>query len=92
MAGNGDIVKGAVALKGVSIPMFNAKGMRMERSNGEIVTPYYFAYEDLLEDWTKMADSTDSANTLSSTKPKVFPIHCTLSHSQSFSIHIIFAL
>lgn len=44
-------------MKHLAIPMFSAQGMAMERRNGEIITPYYFAYEDLLEDWNTMAES-----------------------------------
>jgi hypothetical protein len=42
-------------LRDISIPMFTAKGMTLKRSTGEVITPYYFAYEDLREDWIKMA-------------------------------------
>ena len=41
-------------LKDISIPMFTAKGLVLERSSGELITPYYFAYEDLREDWIRM--------------------------------------
>lgn len=36
VAGKGDARKGVAALKGVSIPMFAAKGMGLQRSNGEV--------------------------------------------------------
>lgn len=42
------------ALDGLSIPMFAAKGLVIRRASGETVTPYYFAYEDLKEDWAKL--------------------------------------
>eukprot|EP01039_Chlorochromonas_danica_P002941 gene2941-3209_t len=61
VAGKGDRNKGVQALEGVSIPMFSAEGFAIKRGNGEIVTPYYFAYEDLLEDWSKLAQNQDSA-------------------------------
>ena len=32
----------------ISIPVFTVRGMVMKRPNGDVVTPYYFAYEDLL--------------------------------------------
>lgn len=60
MAGAGDATKGAEALKGVSIPMFSAKGLAIKRSNGEVVTPFYFAYEDLREDWSKLVEQADA--------------------------------
>lgn len=44
----------AEALEGVSIPMFAARGLVVRRGNGEIVTPYYFAYEDLKQDWESL--------------------------------------
>lgn len=60
VAGAGDAGKGRDKLKGVSIPMFSAKGMSIKRSTGEMVTPYYFAYEDLLDDWGKVAIESES--------------------------------
>lgn len=63
--------KGAAKLQQVSIPMFSAKGLLMKRPNGEVVTPYYFAYEDLLDDWEKMtSDGKDAAASQSAT-PRV---------------------
>ena len=47
--------RGAKALKGMAIPMFSTKGLLVERSTGELLTPYYFAYEDLLDDWANLA-------------------------------------
>ena len=41
-------------MRDINIPMFTARGLAVRRANGEIVTPYYFAYEDLKEDWNKM--------------------------------------
>lgn len=61
MAGSGDAAKGAAALKGVTIPMFSAKGLAIKRSNGEVVTPFYFAYEDLREDWGKLVEQAEAA-------------------------------
>ncbi len=34
--GKGDLTKGHAAMKGVSIPMFTAKGMGVKRANGEV--------------------------------------------------------
>lgn len=34
--------------------MFTARGLGLER-NGETITPYYFALEDLKEDWAELA-------------------------------------
>lgn len=51
---NAETVAGRAKVEGVSIPMFSAKGLGMTRSNGEYISPYYFAYEDLLEDWNTM--------------------------------------
>jgi hypothetical protein len=48
-------------LKGVTIPMFSAKGLAIKRSNGEVVTPFYFAYEDLREDWGKLVEQAEAA-------------------------------
>jgi hypothetical protein len=42
-------------LNSVSIPMFSAKGLAIKRPTGEIVTPFYFSYEDLKDDWTKLS-------------------------------------
>ena len=61
VAGSGDAAKGAAALKGVTIPMFSAKGLAIKRSNGEVVTPFYFAYEDLREDWGKLIEQAEAA-------------------------------
>ena len=36
--------------------MFSAKGLAIRRANGEVVTPFYFAYEDLREDWGKLLE------------------------------------
>lgn len=40
--------------------MFSAKGLAIKRSNGEVVTPFYFAYEDLREDWSKLVEQADA--------------------------------
>jgi len=71
VAGGGDPVKGEEKLKGVSIPMFTAKGMGIKRANGEMVTPYYFAYEDLLEDWQKVIDQSDESSEKLPSKPTI---------------------
>ena len=47
-------------LKTMSIPMFTAKGLAIKRSSGEIVTPFYFSYEDLKDDWAKLSGQTPS--------------------------------
>ena len=36
--------------------MFTAKGMAVKRGSGEVITPYYFALEDLQEDWAGMVE------------------------------------
>lgn len=41
-------------VKGMTIPMFSAPGLVIQRANGEVVTPYYFSLEDLEQDWSKM--------------------------------------
>jgi hypothetical protein len=46
-------------MKGVSIPMFSAKGLAIRRANGEVITPYYFALEDLQEDWEKLLEQQE---------------------------------
>lgn len=60
---------GAAKLQQVSIPMFSAKGLLMKRPNGEVVTPYYFAYEDLIDDWEKMVG--DGSSSSASPTPRV---------------------
>lgn len=55
--GNGNPAKGSKSLLGVSIPMFCAEGMVLKRSSGEVFVPYYFCYEDLLDDWNKLNES-----------------------------------
>jgi len=49
-------------LKGINIPMFSTPGLTMKRPNGELVTPYYFAYEDLIDDWNKLPVATTSSS------------------------------
>eukprot|EP01036_Dinobryon_divergens_P031501 gene31501-40909_t len=61
VAGDGNRAAGVKKLEGVSIPMFTAPGMAIKRENGEVVTPYYFALEDLKEDWSRMALASTSA-------------------------------
>ena len=36
--------------------MFAADGLLVKRPNGEQLLPFYFAYEDLLDDWEKLPD------------------------------------
>ena len=107
MAGAGDTTKGAEALKGVSIPMFSAKGLAIKRANGEVVTPFYFAYEDLREDWGKLVEQAEAASADGSedgeksksvakklaAKPKVENrINCLHSHSTVYSPLTSFSL
>ena len=40
--------------------MFSAKGLAIKRANGEVVTPFYFAYEDLREDWSKLVEQSEA--------------------------------
>ena len=47
-------------LKDISIPMFTAKGLVLSRSSGEKFTPFYFAYEDLRDDWGKLVKRSSS--------------------------------
>lgn len=83
VAGAGNREKGVQALQGVSIPMFTAPGMVIRRESGEVVTPYYFAYEDLKEDWVRIARSATSGTV--SKEPKVEALSCLspLSHSST---------
>lgn len=65
VAGKGDRARGKAALKGVSIPMFSAPGLVIQRAGtNELVTPYYFALEDLQEDWQRMLTSTSSSSSV----------------------------
>jgi hypothetical protein len=68
VAGAGDVIKGAEALQGVSIPMFSAKGLAIKRANGEVVTPFYFAYEDLRDDWVKLVEQSEAMEADGETK------------------------
>ena len=52
--GKGIKPNGVKGLKSMTIPMFSAKGLGFRRANNELIVPYYFAYEDLLEDWKKL--------------------------------------
>lgn len=38
----------------ISIPVFTVKGVLLERKPNSYIKPYYFAYEDLIEDMTKL--------------------------------------
>ena len=64
VAGAGNAAQGAKAVKGMAIPMFTAKGLAIQRPSGELLTPYYFAYEDLQDDWAKIVreSSQESAS------------------------------
>jgi len=64
----------------LSIPVFTVKGMVLKRPSGEVVTPYYFAYEDLLEDWEELVkdkptestkETNEAGSRSSSNAPKV---------------------
>ena len=47
------------AVDGISIPMFVAEGLTVKRGyTGEVFIPYYFAYEDLLDDWERVLETT----------------------------------
>ena len=45
--------------------MFCAEGLVLKRSNGEIFVPYYFCYEDLLDDWIKVKENTSKQQDIS---------------------------
>ena len=62
VAGAGNAVQGAKTLKGMAIPMFTTRGLAMQRGTGELLTPYYFAYEDMLEDWAKVVREAEAGN------------------------------
>ena len=55
--------------------MFTAKGLAIKRASGEVVTPFYFAFEDLKEDWAKMRASAP-ANSVAA-EPKVTVVDFT---------------
>ncbi len=42
--------------------MFSAKGLLLEKKNGELITPFYFAYEDLLDDWNRVMSAVKPSN------------------------------
>ena len=50
-----------VEKNGLTVPMFSAPGLVIKRSSGELVTPYYFALEDLQDDWQKMSQQASSS-------------------------------
>jgi len=50
---DGILSKDADTQVSLTIPMFSAEGLMIRRANGEVVSPYYFALEDLNEDWEK---------------------------------------
>ena len=79
--------------------MFSAKGLAIKRSNGEVVTPFYFAYEDLREDWSKLVEQADAMDGVEegakgkmtkklAVKPKVNR-HFLLFHTRNFDPHAI---
>lgn len=37
-----------------SVPVFHAKGMAVLEGSGKVISPYYFAYEDLVDDWQEL--------------------------------------
>lgn len=59
--------------------MFSVDGLVVRRANGEVVKPYYFALEDLEEDWQKLhsyppsSSSSMSSSTAKQLKPKEIP-------------------
>ncbi len=55
---NAEKLAGKQALSEYSIPMFAAEGVAVKRKSGEVITPYYFSYEDLLNDWEKLRESS----------------------------------
>lgn len=51
-------VKVKKTVDGISIPMFVAEGLTVKRGHtGEVFVPYYFAYEDLLDDWARVSET-----------------------------------
>ena len=58
------------ALEGVAVPVFCAEGLLVTRASGQTFFPFYFALEDLAEDWTRLTQSTTDTK-LSSSKPVV---------------------
>jgi len=74
IAGGGNAAAGAKAIKGMAIPMFTAKGLAIQRSTGELMTPYYFAYEDLQEDWANIVkENQEAASEAGGAKATVLP-------------------
>lgn len=71
LLGKGNAEQGVKNSKDIAIPMFTAKGLGIKRASGEVVTPYYFAYEDLKEDWDTMMVSGDGAVPIGVKGPKV---------------------
>jgi hypothetical protein len=43
----------------------------IRRATGEVITPYYFAYEDLKEDWSKMQAAAPEGAAIAKAEPKV---------------------
>lgn len=55
----------------LSIPVFSAQRLVVKRSNGEHVIPYYFAYEDLVDDWKYLNEEIGPKNKAFPKRPKV---------------------
>lgn len=68
--GGGKPEKALSSTQDIAIPMFTAKGLGIKRATGEVVVPYYFAYEDLKEDWNKMQEAAPEGSAASK-EPKV---------------------
>jgi hypothetical protein len=49
-----------------AIPTFSAAGMLIKRRSGELITPYYFALEDLEDDWSRLISTSENGK-----QPKV---------------------
>ncbi|KAJ1428290.1 hypothetical protein B484DRAFT_449925 [Ochromonadaceae sp. CCMP2298] len=58
-------------LESVAIPMFSAQGLAVRRGGGrgEVVTPFYFALEDLLQDWAAMREGGEGKEGVSLSVP-----------------------
>jgi hypothetical protein len=59
----------------LTVPVFTAPGMAMIKSSGKVISPYYFAYEDLLDDWQELqqgrAEGEPAATRAPSGSPQV---------------------
>jgi hypothetical protein len=38
----------------LGIPVFATEGLVIQRPSGELISPFYFAFDDLLHDWTQL--------------------------------------